>query len=106
VLILAPVIVAPPTRRIGMTAPVLLRESWGRFRPENEEAASVGSVTVWGDFFDPTRKKQPSLGSLSKLYLPFSNISRGLRQFFGGLLSTLVGGEIHSRIRPEAPRAV
>jgi hypothetical protein len=39
-LILAPVTVAPLAWRIGMTAPVLLREGWGRFSFKSRRAGS------------------------------------------------------------------
>src|SRR5213079_1009268 len=44
-LILAPVIVAPLTWRIGMTAPVLLR-SWGRFTPKRKARLLAGRSKI------------------------------------------------------------
>jgi hypothetical protein len=55
------------------------------------------AALLFGDFFDPARKKQPSLGILAKRYPALSNSSLGLLQFVSGLLSALVCGE-HLRL--------
>jgi hypothetical protein len=60
----------------------------------------------FGGVLDLARKKQPSCGVLSKGFLAVADIARDLRQLIGGLLSALVCGEHHCRIRSEAPDAV
>jgi hypothetical protein len=64
------------------------------------------ATLLFGYLFELARKKQPSLGSVAKLCPAVSNISCGLHQFFGGLLSALLRCKNHGRIRSGAPSPV
>jgi hypothetical protein len=59
------------------------------------------ATLLFGYLFELARKKQPSFGSVAKLCPAVSNISRGLHQFFGGLLSALLRCKNHAGLDQE-----